>query len=242
MLKRLTGQWPAVISIAVVMTAATVAAAPVNYGLKGGINIGTLNGDDAAGLDARVALSGGLYATVAVSPVLVIQPELLFTQKGAEDDSLSSADQSSLKIQLDYLEVPVLARFRVPLSTPTVRPYVFAGPYAAFVLSAQFDGPLTTDPAALAEKFDIANEKSVDYGLVFGGGVDLAAGQGTVSIEARYELGLSTAFEDVDPAGIRVDRGWPFIQNEIAFADATTGEAYDLKTGVFSIMVGFAFF
>jgi hypothetical protein len=48
--------------------------------------------------------------------------------------------------------------------------------------------------------------KSTDFGLVFGGGLDIAAGPGAVTLECRYVLGLTEiddgfqeALEDPDP-------------------------------------------
>lgn len=60
---------------------------------------------------------------------------------------------------------------------------------------------------------DIENIKGTDFGAIFGAGLDFALGQGKGIFDARYALGLTTV-------------------------DA---EGSDVKNGVFSIMLGYAF-
>ena len=69
---------------------------------------------------------------------------------------------------------------------------------------------------------DVSDQvRSVDWGLVLGGGVDLDAGSGTLTLEGRYTLGLKDLRRDPEP-------------------DETVS-GFNPRNGVLSILVGFAF-
>ena len=101
----------------------------VELGIRAGLNLASVHGDDVSieGLspENRVALSGGLFAGIRVAPGVLIQPEVLYTQKGARYEA---AGEEAV-IKLDYLEVPVLLKGR--FGSGSARPSVFAGPAVA---------------------------------------------------------------------------------------------------------------
>jgi hypothetical protein len=136
-----------------------------------------------------------------VTPNFLIQPEVLYTQKGAKYDE----GGAEATVKLDYVEVPVL--FKGRFGSGGVKPSVFAGPAVGFKVSAktEFDG----------EEEDIEDVKGTDFGIVFGAGLDLAAGPGSFIIDARYTLGLTTLDDSPDPG--------------------------DVKNGVWSFSVGYTF-
>lgn len=85
-------------------------SAPENngFGLKGGLIISHLQGDDAAtlsNLEQRQSYHAGFYSQFSVSDWFSIQPEALYTRKGYK---YADADT-----RLDYFDVPVLASFQV---------------------------------------------------------------------------------------------------------------------------------
>jgi hypothetical protein len=115
-------------------------------------------------------------------------------------------------MKLDYLEIPVLVKIIFP-SPGGVNPYLFAGPAVAIKVS----GKVKAEFAGESDEEDIEDMKSTDFGLVIGAGVDFgfgALGKGTLSVDIRYSLGLSTISDF---------------------------EGDDVKNGAFSLMVGFSF-
>lgn len=177
----------------------------VELGIRAGLNLASVNGDDVSFEDVspenRVGFSGGLFAGIRVTPSFLIQPEVLYTQKGARYEA---AGEEAV-IKLDYVEVPVLLKGR--FGSAGVKPSVFAGPAVAFKVSgkAQFRG----------EEEDVEDVKGTDFGIVLGAGLDLAAGSGAFTVDARYTLGLTTFSDSPDPD--------------------------DVKNGVWTFSIGYAF-
>ena len=151
---------------------------------------------------------------------MAIQPELLYSIKGAEFSDFGI----DFKFKLTYLEIPVLLRFTIP-TEGNVAPALFAGPSVAFNISSKLSG----DSAGISVDVDIDNARSVDFGLVLGGAVTVGSGNAKFFIDGRYNLSLTNAFEDVSPPGL-FD----------VVVDAA-GTAPDVKNSGFMITVGVAF-
>jgi len=102
---------------------------------------------------------------------LNIQPEILFSQKGATYEVFGiSIDENH-----NYLEIPVL--FKFPLGKVIV-PSVYVGPSLGMLMSADIEG------------IDIKDGlKSTDLGLVFGMDVKTPV---KLTIDARYSMGLTS--------------------------------------------------
>lgn len=96
------------------------------------------------------------------------------------------------------LQVPIV--LRIPTGGPVV-PRFYSGPAVAAQLACQSsasDGVATVtldcDQVIPMEVGDIVNfteTKGIDFGWMFGGGIDLAAGPGALTFDVRYNLGLT---------------------------------------------------
>jgi hypothetical protein len=167
--------------------ASDAVAQEISSGVKAGVNFATLKFDGLsfdANFDNRTGLVAGAFLVVPVSPQFAIQPEALFSMKGAtmRDGELEST------INLSFLDLPVLARFSSPSTTGTSL-HVFAGPSFNFRLSAktrtEFNGESSeADFSDEVERFELA--------LVLGGGVEF----GRLLIDGRYAWGLSNLNKD----------------------------------------------
>lgn len=211
----------AVAALAVGLMSAGSAAARdggAAFGIKGGVNFASFRGDGAVIDNGRGAVSpgnrvgfvGGAFVTIPLGPSALIQPEVVYTQKGAK---YTGDPGEELVWQANYLEVPLL--LKVHLGSGTTRPALFLGPAAAFKLNAKVVSP-TDENTEIGEAV-----RSVDWGLVFGGGVDIAAGDGSLTLEGRYTLGLSPVAKDPEPDQTR--------------------SSFDPKNGALSFQVGYAF-
>lgn len=146
-------------------------------GLKLGFGIAKINTDNKElddFLDSRTGFSGGAYLTYSFSHQFAVQPEILYVSKGAAKDLFIF----DAHWNIDYLEVPVLLKFNIAPDRP-VRPNLFVGPAMSVLLSSSFH--------VINESYDVKDGmKSMDVGLVFGGGVDYRR----VTFDLRYTLGL----------------------------------------------------
>ena len=105
-----------------------VLAQGLSFGIKGGLNLSSANGDWAQGAESRSGMVAGGYLTLTLLPSFAIQPEILYSQKGyklsGEIDSVPWVG----KYRINYLEIPMLAKFSFGI---LVKPYVLVGPYFA---------------------------------------------------------------------------------------------------------------
>lgn len=148
-------------------------------GIKGGLNLSNLYVDDVDDENARVGFHVGVYGQIVSTETFAIQPELLYTTKGSESEWNGLIDQT-VKFNLNYLELPVLAVFKLGESAE-----IHIGPYFSYLLGANID--TEGDLGGTNEELDRDNFKPFDFGLSGGFGLNF----GAVQIGARYNYGLS---------------------------------------------------
>ncbi|MEA5032023.1 MAG: porin family protein [Sphaerochaeta sp.] len=129
----------------------------------------------------RYGFTGGVYADYAFYSIenvvdFSVQPGVYFAMKGFNTDHPAFEET---KVNLNYIEVPVLLKAGFPLGLP-VDPYILVGPTVGVRLSSDYE-------AEAAEGELNENIKLIDYGVTMGAGVDLDMG---LSIDARFNLGL----------------------------------------------------
>lgn len=175
------------------------AAQGLGVGVKGGLNFSTVVFDGTDFPATRTAgIVAGAFVTVPVLGWFTLQPEVLYSAKGADFDNGVRSE-----LRLDYLEVPIL--LRVPLGAAGgARLYAVAGPSFGYRLRARS----RTTFSGATEEIDIADDiEQLDLGLAAGAGIALRA----LAVEARYTHGLSDIDTDKD------DRGGVAVRNR-AFA------------------------
>lgn len=153
--------------------------AQMRAGVKGGLNVSNLYIDDVNDENARYGFNVGVYGQILSTEVFAIQPELLFSTKGSKAEHGGLIDQT-IKYNLNYLDLPVLAVFKLGESAE-----IHVGPYVSYLLGANVS--YSGDIANTTDKIDKDNLKSFDYGLSGGFGLNF----GTLQIGARYNYGLA---------------------------------------------------
>ena len=153
------------------------------YGARLGANYATIAGDDTDDLDGKFGLNFGGVAEIGVSDKFAVQPEVLYSQQGTK---YSDSDGFDGKINLNYLNVPVMAKFKVSDAFS-----IEAGPQFGYLLSAKdkYDSPISGE--------DDVKEflKNTDFGGNIGVGYELDSG---LNFNARFNYGFSNIndFED----------------------------------------------
>jgi hypothetical protein len=177
-----------------------VSYAQMQAGLKAGLNIANIGGSDAdelvgQSLDSKTAFAGGVFFMYQFSDMFAIQPEAYYSMKGATY-SVSGAD---LTISLDYIEIPLLLKFIIPIEGSNIRPSIFAGPAIGFNTTHK----MKVEYSGTSAEMDIPDTKSTDFSLAFGGGIGFPVGSGELGVDIRYILGLSTIDDSSDPWDIK---------------------------------------
>jgi len=194
-------------------------AQDLSFGVKAGLNFANLSNEPGAettseewgggnyyiesnsySYDMKTGVALGVFAVYKVNDNLSIQPELLYTQKGMEEEWaytgqlydasgnpyswwVPETDSSKWEVKLDYIEIPVLVKYSISPGGD-VCPFVFGGPALGILMSAKVDSE------------DIKKYcNSTDIGLVLGGGVELESG---ISIDLRYDMGMTKIFKEGD--------------------------------------------
>ena len=170
----------AIACVLLLLAGATGASAQTLLGARAGANAASVSvdpDDGGAAFETRLGLVAGAFATWRALSWLEVQPEVLYTSKGA------SLEQEGIDTQLvlDYVEVPLLAR--ISKRMPRVTVYAAAGPALAWRLRAKS----RTVFSGATEEIDLAEDvEPFDLGIAAGGGVEA----GRFVLDARYTLGL----------------------------------------------------
>lgn len=178
------------------------ATAPT-FGLIAGANFATFNGSDASGVKTLTGLAVGAQATFSFNPTVFLQPQLLYSMKGAQE---SFAD-TTLKVKLNYVELPVMLGVHLASAQSHARPYIMAGPTVAYLASCKVN--LSFSGASGEADCASGSTNSIDLGVTGGAGIELATGRVTLSLAARYALGLSEPIKNsnIKNAGFNVSVG-----------------------------------
>jgi hypothetical protein len=186
----------ALLAVTIFSTPAVGLAQAPSFGLKVGLNLADFGGTRIVQSDFRTGFTVGAFASVPISAAIAIQPEVVFSRRGArsaaydydafpqDGDAPPVGVYLSEKTRHDYLEIPVLLKLSPGPAGDVVRPIFFAGPAVGFLLSTK-------------EVYDTDYSEylnSTDFGIIVGGGVEV----GRLSLDARYNLGLATIDKDYD--------------------------------------------
>ncbi|MDR1780391.1 MAG: PorT family protein [Tannerella sp.] len=151
-----------------------------HIGVKGGLNI------------AEVKFNSGAYATDNITgfhlgPMLELMTPLgigidgavLFSQKGTYVKEAGS----SASLKSNFIEVPVNLKWKIEL--PVIKPFLAAGPYAAFRISGK---NFNVDKNWIQGQFET---RSFGAGLNFTGGLELF---GKLQAGLTYNMGLTNDY------------------------------------------------
>lgn len=169
------------------------------------------------GWESRLGGEVGVVALMPLGGRLVFEPGLMLTRRGAQAavaDATADGATFGKRVDLTYLELPMLVRWQVPLGRlGFVRPVFHAGPVASVLLGCRSvasvagggfpagtsaSTPCDASPSFLCGdslcnwdmglRFDRSGR--VDVGAVVGGGVAMDVGRSLVTIDVRYSHGL----------------------------------------------------
>jgi hypothetical protein len=156
--------------------------AQVALGIKAGPNFATIDTKASAGenYENRTGFHGGAFFLVKAGKI-GIQPEVIFSQQGSKVE----IDSKSFESNFSYINIPVMLKLYTIAGIN-----IQAGPQFGFVTSAE--APIREQLEYRVE--DVKDDmKSSDLTLGLGLGWDLPFG---LTIDARYNLGLSKIYDD----------------------------------------------
>jgi hypothetical protein len=131
----------------------------------------------------KSAFTAGGQLGYAPHPRFALHAEVLFAMKG----SYHLLDGRRIgSYTLNYLELPLLARVSLPPIQDMLLPFVAAGPWVGFLLSATGKDLRQGEPLNLDGVY-----KTTDFGVIFAAGAAVRiTPYDLVGLEFRYDMGL----------------------------------------------------
>jgi len=196
--------------ITMLLLTAGMLYAQVSVGLRGGVNFAraTREGEIMEIDDENRKFLPGPYIAVPVEIRIgnsfALQAEPTYIQKGiklyeeteVEDEPGHMAlFEGDFRTQINYLTLPVLAKGL--FGGENLRFYAIAGPEVGYAVYGQHkfeismtNGDIITEEFEEDIDFDEEEISRFDFGVIFGAGLEIKAGPGSVILDGRYNLGL----------------------------------------------------
>lgn len=165
-----------------VLLSSAAFAQSFNLGIKAGVNLSKINADFAKE-ENRLGYQVGVWARIGGAG-FYLQPEAYIGSKGNKFISVTQNNGTEVsaegKVKFTTLDIPLLLGTKFGTNKLNLR--LMAGPVVSFILDEQSSFSTAYDQAT-----DFKNYKNQALGGQVGAGVDL----GNLSIDLRYEAGLS---------------------------------------------------
>jgi len=147
-------------------------AQETHFGIKGGVNISSLDVKDGVDWDSKAGVHLGGLAHIHLAPHWGVQPELVFSQQGGE--------YKGDKWKINYLNIPVLLQYMTGTGFR-----IQTGPQLGFALSSEAkQGDVEIDNNDDVNTLDLSWSFGASY--LFPGGI---------GVDARYNHGISDVYE-----------------------------------------------
>ncbi|MFV0331567.1 MAG: porin family protein [Dysgonomonas sp.] len=157
---------------------------PLTFGVKAGMNMSNVSGDFEDS-KLKVGFNVGVTADYALTPDFYLLTGLEFTTKGSKVD-----DNTNLKLNLSYLQLPIHAGYKITVSNDT-RILFHAGPYLAYAVDGKWkvkEGGSEVSVGAFSDDAEAGGikMKRFDFGLGFGVGAEF----GKINAGVNCDFGL----------------------------------------------------
>lgn len=206
----------ALLSLNTVQAQITSPESSIRFGIKTGINLANVVGEDIEDNSMRTGMYGGVYANIGLTDKIYFQPELLYSQQGVEFE-IEEFEESA---RMNYLNIPLMFQYGI---TDNIR--VEFGPQVGILLDAENELRVKDNGSTFSATVDAKDfTKPVDVGLNLGGTYQMDNG---FNVSIRYNLGLTSIgeAEDID-----------ILDEEILSIDLE-----DVRHSTLSVGVGFTF-
>lgn len=168
-----------------------------NIGIRAGLTSTTLRAPFSENVSIgnagrRVGFAAGAFVRLSFQGPFALQPELLYVQKGTSDDFLFGERQATQTRRFDYIEIPVLAKYELPIGGPSFMPNIQAGPTLGINVVSRNELDKKGEPTVV---FD-SNTRRLTVGFAIGPGVDVSLNGRSLSLDTRYSFDLTRTFEE----------------------------------------------
>ena len=186
---------PALLFAAAIGTA-SAQQAPTIVGFRGGVTLSTYTGN-ASAAEYKTGFHAGMIFKLPVNNLLSIQPELLYSMKGARRSESSNGYSESYDETLHYVDVPVLAKI-----TTAQGLFFEAGPQLGVLLAARGEAAVAGPYGSRKVSGSIKAEfNDLDLGYVIGLGFQVP--DNPLLLGVRYNGGFTNIARDYGDKSLR---------------------------------------
>lgn len=180
------------------------AHAQASFGFQAGLNVANLQVSDDDPIDElgdeqpRLGLTAGIVADIPFTPSLSFHPELLFSQKGERYSAGDGEFEATLTAQINYIEVPLLLRYALPIGQNGLTIGLEGGPAVAYKVSAGLacSGDIPDEFCSEEDELD-----RTTTALDVGGAIGVTVGAGPFSVGGRFTQGITSINDEDDALG-----------------------------------------
>lgn len=172
----------------------------ITFGLRFGGNLNSIRGSDSYGnaleKDSKIGASIGVNVEIPVAPNFVVQPSLLFSNKGTKSTETSGSQMVTATTYITYIEIPLNLIYKPALGPGVV--LLGVGPYAAYALGGQYKLKPGEDYTIKFKNVVRSSDPDVPYLKAFDAGINLLIGYQFVnrfSVQFNGQFGLT----NIDP-------------------------------------------
>jgi hypothetical protein len=163
----------------------------MSFGIIGGVNFQNLNGKDVFGdkleNDMKIGYHIGANVRIPIAPEFYFQPGILFSTKGAKDNSTSTTYTTNLS----YVEMPLNLVYKGLLGTGYI--ILGLGPYFGYGIMGNVESDDDTNDIEFTNTVEIADPLTVPYYKAFDAGGNLFFGYemaNGISAQMNVQLGM----------------------------------------------------
>lgn len=168
------------------------------FGIKAGLVYGntiSINTNYKYDETAGLSYTGGVYGTVKLTSFFSVQPELIYTNLRFTINNLDYTDENgnqlystTTKRRLEYIQLPVLAKFTIPKTGISITPGIQVG----YLLGAKEDigSYKDIDIKPIYKNLDIGPVFGVEYQFASGVQVAFKKGFGILNISKEKLYGM----------------------------------------------------
>ncbi len=181
-----------------IFTFPIISHAQIHGGVKGGINMASFVGEHSEGSKFRTDYLGGIFLHHQIMQNFEIQAELLYSRKGARGERGINGMEMRDIILLEYIDVPVIAKFIMPQAGKTLVPGLLAGLFYSYNLNSELE---VKSNGTTIQTHDLNGIiRKGDFGVLIGGQITFIIGSRLAGIEFRYTRGVTSIqkMEDID--------------------------------------------
>jgi outer membrane immunogenic protein len=162
------------------------------FGVKAGMNISRITGDDAyVSADSHLGFHAGILTRLYLTESFILQPELLYTQKGYNHKYLDDDVEHRIRNSFDYVELPALIKFNIDAGTVALQPY--AGVAVSYLVNAKSKETVSNDDVSITYNRDVKDDvNTLGFGFLVGADVVVAE---KFLAGGRYNFGVSNIYK-----------------------------------------------